>query len=41
METIETQMKINSDDIKNLTETQVQLMQVIAENSVRLKNLEK
>lgn len=41
IETMQGQIKANSDEIKDLTETQVQLMQVIAENSIRLKNLEK
>ena len=41
IETMQGQIKANSDEIKDLTETQVQLMQVIVENSVRLTNLEK
>jgi uncharacterized protein YabN with tetrapyrrole methylase and pyrophosphatase domain len=41
IETMEKQIETNSTDIKSLTETQVKLMTVIAENSVRLTNLEK
>lgn len=41
IETMEKQIEANSTDIKKLSDTQVELMKVIAENSIRLTNLEK
>lgn len=41
IETMAGQIKENSDDIKKLVDTQTKLMTVIAENSVRIKDLEK
>lgn len=41
IETMTKQIEDNSNEIKELKETQTKLMQVIAENSVRLNVLEK
>jgi hypothetical protein len=41
MEAMAKQIEQNSIDIKRLEETEITLMKTIAENSVRIKNLEK
>jgi uncharacterized protein YabN with tetrapyrrole methylase and pyrophosphatase domain len=40
IETMEKQIESNSNDIKKIEETEIELMKVIAENSVRLTTLE-